>query len=85
MNALVKCPVPLTAMSMSQAMMPTHTTTNATNMYRATIRTPRTITRVKTAVRIVEMTSSSVLSGEVTQPAFQPATYATEGSTVESM
>ena len=31
------------------------------------------------------MTSTSVLSGEVTHPAFQPATYATDGRTTESM
>src|ERR1700722_12351725 len=82
---LVKVPCPPISMSISQAIMPIQTTANSTAMYFATTRTPRIITPVNTTVRIVEITISSVLSGEVSQPAFHPATNATDGPMTLSM
>ena len=55
-HEFTKCPWLPTAMAMSQMIMPTQTTTKATSMYRATTRTPSTITAVNIAVRIVAMT-----------------------------
>ena len=61
-------------MAISQAIMPTQTTTKATNMYRAITRTPKIITAVNIAVRIVAMIIISPLLGEVMNDEWMPAT-----------
>ena len=72
-------------MSISQAIMPIQTIAKVTIMYFATTRTPSTMTAVKMTVSTVAKTISSALSGEVSQPAFQPATYARDGPMMLSM
>src|ERR1700751_225408 len=84
-HEFTKCPWLPTAMAISQMIMPTQTTTKATNMYRATTRTPSTITAVNIAVRIVAMIIISPLLGETMNDEWMPATYAAAGPMVPSM
>src|SRR5215469_5798447 len=82
---LMKWPLLPTAMSISQAMMPSHTIAKATIMNRATTRTPRIIRPVNSTVSTVAMIIFSPLLGLVRYDECQPATYAAAGPMVPSM
>ena len=54
--------------------MPSQTIAKVTTMYRATARTPKTISRVNAAVRTVAITIISPFEGLVSAEECQPAT-----------